>query len=110
MACVVHLIYITYFEINPAIPEIVVSRTNIEDLEEFPITFKICAEETNNIERYKKVGYDGFANFYEGLLSTDNYSTIGWYGHMQNGSTYTSTEGHMASFSFIEVNPPSPLE
>ena len=68
LACVVHLIYITYFEINPAIPEIVVSRTNIEDLEEFPITFKICAEETNNIERYKKVGYDGFANFYEGLI------------------------------------------
>ena len=67
MACVVHLLYITYFEFNPVIPEIVVYRKNIEDFEEFPITFKIYAEETINIERYMKVGYDAFGNFYEGL-------------------------------------------
>ena len=92
LACVVHLLYITYFEFNPVIPEIVVYRKNIEDFEEFPITFKICVEETNNIERYMKVGYAGFNKLYTGK-SAYNSTTFGWHGHMQNGSTYAFTEG-----------------
>ena len=41
---------------------------------------------------YKEAGYDTVFRFYTGT-SMFNDSVVGWLGHMENGSTYSSLEG-----------------
>lgn len=94
MACVVHNMFIIYNSANPENPEIMIYNKNIRDIE-IPISLLLClsyADETIENDRYKKVGYEDNIRFYSGT-SIFNESIIGWFGHMENGSTYDSIEG-----------------
>ena len=60
-----------------------------------PLSFIFCLRNTNiELERqkYKEAGYDAVFKFYSGT-SMFNDSVVGWLGHMENGSTYSSLEG-----------------
>ena len=84
--------FIFYTNSNPAIPEIILHNKNIMDVN-MPLSFIFCLRTTESeIEWNKKVGYDNIQRFFSGT-SIYNQSTIGWLGHMENGSTYDSVEG-----------------
>ena len=94
VSCVIHIIFTFYINSNPAIPEITLHNKNNMDVN-MPLSFIFCLRnknpETEN-EKYKKAGYDYMNRFFLGT-SMYNESTIGWFGHMENGSTYDSLEG-----------------
>ena len=89
-----HVIFIFYSNSYPAIPEIITHNKKIMDVN-MPLSFIFCLRnkhvETENI-KYKKAGYDFIQRFFLGT-SKYNESMIGWFGHMENGSTYDSLEG-----------------
>ena len=94
ISCVIHVIFIFYSNSYPAIPEIIIHNKKIMDIN-MPLSFIFCLRnknsETEN-EKYKKAGYEFIQRFFLGT-SKYNESMIGWFGHMENGSTYDSLEG-----------------
>ena len=85
VSCVIHV---------NAIPEITLYNKNNMDVK-MPLSFIFCLRNKNpktENEKYKKAGYEYMKRFFLGT-SMYNESTIGWFGHMENGSTYDSLEG-----------------
>ena len=96
ISCVVHVLFILYTNSNPAIPEIILRNKDIRDVN-MPLSFILCLRNTNaetESEKYKKAGYNSIQRFFSGT-SMYNQSTIGWFGHMENGSTYDSVGGRI---------------
>ena len=89
ISCVIHISFIFYNNSHPEVPDIILKNKHIKDVD-MPISFLYCL--TFNDENYKKAGYENRANFFTGK-SIYNSSNIGWFGHMENGSTFNSFEG-----------------
>ena len=91
IVCFAHIGSILYDDMN-APPQVKVYDRKLEDIE-FPLIFKICLYEIRNSTlRYQKYGYEDFIHYYRGKSMYHNDS-IGWFGHMENGSTIASSEG-----------------
>ena len=89
---ITHVSSIGYHILYPDVPEIVVLKKYLHEID-FPITFRICAFEIENkYERYRKLGYDTDDDFFLGK-SRFNESVYGWKGHHEDGSTLASVEG-----------------
>ena len=94
MIFIAHLSYIGYELLYPKFPEIVKYKRNLSEIE-FPVVFKVCANEANISsakEKYTEVGYTDLWTFFYGQ-SLYNDSIYGWAGHTENGSTVGSVEG-----------------
>ena len=89
--CVVHVIYIAYYNIYPDIPSVRVFKTDLNDIF-FPISFKICVEDIKeNPGRFTELGYWSEWHYFLGQ-SKYNDKKIGWNGHTENGSTLGSVK------------------
>ena len=89
---IIHVGFIGYKTLHPEVPEIVVYKKDLKEID-FPIVFRICAYESiNGSERYRRFGYASEYNFFQGK-SRFNSSVYGWNGHFENGSTLASAEG-----------------
>ena len=91
IACVVHIGFIGYNIVYPDIPSIHVYDKQLSEID-FPISFRVCAHESNKSKEYKKYGYYGKGEFFSGK-SMYNKSLIGWAGHSENGSTLSTFKG-----------------
>ena len=88
----VHAAFIGYGIKYPDQPSIKLNKKDVNELDSFPISFKICVKELENPwERYKKVGYSTLWNFYKGIPDFSG-SWVGWSGN-KTGNTRTSVEG-----------------
>ena len=94
VAFIVHISYIFYYIVYPTLPEIKNYKKQLNEIE-FPIAFQLCVEErANSTRRYNQVGYSDAWTFFYGQ-SKFNSSVYGWAGHMENGSTFGSTQGKL---------------
>ena len=94
VAFIIHISYIFYFIVYPTLPEIKNYKKQLNEIE-FPIAFQLCVEErANSTKRYNQVGYSDAWTFFYGQ-SKFNSSIYGWAGHMENGSTFESTQGKL---------------
>ena len=89
-----HISILVYYILNPEIPEILVSKKNLNEIE-FPMTFRICAFELNDtVSRYKLFGYNNHDDYFRGR-SMFNDTLYGWAGHDQYGSVLANVEGEI---------------
>ena len=88
---ITHLSIICYQSLNPIVPSIRVFKEDLDKID-FPINFKVCVHELENITaRYQKVGYRHSYYFYLGI---SKFSFVGgWYGHTKDNKTLGSLEG-----------------
>ena len=88
----VHAAFIGHGIKYPVQPSIKLYSKDVNELDSFPISFKICVKELENpSERYKKVGYSTVWNFFKGLPDSSG-SLVGWSGN-KTGNTRTTAEG-----------------
>ena len=88
----VHVTFIAYGIKYPHTPSVKLFTKSFNDLDGFPISFKVCVRElTNQHDRYKKFGYDSVWAFYRGIAN-DEGTWVGWAGHEDN-SSMTSVKG-----------------
>ena len=99
----VHAAFIGYGIKYPDHPSIKLYSKDVDELDEFPISFKFCVKELENpFERYKKVGYAHIWDFYKGLTDSSG-SWVGWSGN-KTGRTRTSVEGtNFISFTLLST-------
>lgn len=95
----VHVTYIGYGIKFPDIPSVKLFTKSFNELDEFPISFKLCVTELENSHaQYQKFGYDDLWSFYKGnsmydkSMANDEGRWVGWAGHKDN-STITSVKG-----------------
>ena len=70
------------------------NHKNIRDVD-MPLSFLVCLtiKHPERLDKsFLKVGYKNVHRIFTGR-SMYNDSIIGWFGHMENGSTYNSLEG-----------------
>ena len=98
-SCLVHLGYLGFYVLYPEFPTITVYREHLKNVD-FPLSFRLCMNEPKNgSERFRKVGYTGYAYYYWGA-SMYNESIYGWSwrGHQKNGSNFGSAYGKFRLF------------
>ena len=89
----VHAAFIGYGIKYPDQPSTKLYSKDINELDVFPISFKLCVKELENpLERYRKVGYADVWDFYKGLTDSSG-SWVGWSGNNTGNSERTSVEG-----------------
>ena len=63
-------------------------------MEQFPLSFKLCAKEITNIsDRYKQFGYTTVYAFYQGRKRFLRGKWFGWAGHGEGNQTLASVRG-----------------
>ena len=88
----IHICSIGYHILYPEVPEIVVYKRNLREVD-FPMTFRLCVHELNDTRsRYQRFGYRHYGDFFRGR-SMYNDSVYGWAGHSKNGSVLGNVEG-----------------
>ena len=88
----IHISAIGYDILYPEVPEIVVNKRNLNDMD-FPMTFRICAFELyDTVSRYQSFGYETYQEFFRGR-SMFNNTLYGWAGHDKMGSIVGNVEG-----------------
>ena len=56
----------------PDYPSTIAYNKKLEDIE-FPISFKLCIRELNNVEkRYRNLGYKSYGDFFKGISKVRN--------------------------------------
>ena len=74
---VAHILFIAHSTMNPKIYSTRVSKKFLREIE-FPLTFKLCLDELENISRrYNLVGYESVDDFFEGVYSHEELK-YGW--------------------------------
>ena len=98
----IHISAIGYNILYPDVPEIIVSKKNLNEIE-FPMTFRICAFDLYDTDsKYKLFGYESYKGFFRGM-SMFNDTLYGWAGHDQNGSVLGSVEGDFLKDKFLLI-------
>ena len=85
----VHITIICYQSAYPEVPEIVVYKKELSDME-FPLLFKICLFDLEETDKYTALGYMNVDDYFYGK-NKYNSSIRGWAGHNENGSTIFMT-------------------
>ena len=94
IASIIHISTIAYKIKHPDFPSIKVYSRNLKDLDQFPLSFKLCARELVNIsDRYRKFGYNDVYAFFQGRRSYWRGKWFGWAGHDEGNETLTSVIG-----------------
>ena len=94
VACIVHICIIAYNIKHPDFPSVKVYSRNLKDLQEFPLSFTLCAKELINIsDRYRKFGYNDAYAFFQGRKDYFHGEWFGWAGHGEGEETLASVEG-----------------
>ena len=94
IAFIIHISTIAYKIKHPDFPSVKVYSRNLKDLDEFPLSFKICARElTNMTHRYKEFGYNDVYAFFQGRKNYGSGEWFGWAGHGEGNETLTSVIG-----------------
>ena len=94
MAFIIHISTIAYNIKHPNFPSVKVYSRNLKDLDEFPLSFKLCARELTNItDRYKEFGYGGVYAFFQGSRGFFGGKWFGWAGHGEENKTLASVVG-----------------
>ena len=94
MAFIIHISTIAYNIKHPNFPSVKVYSRNLKDLDEFPLSFKLCARELTNItDRYKEFGYGGVYAFFQGSRGFFGGKWFGWAGHGEKNKTLASVVG-----------------
>ena len=89
--CAVHIFYIGYCNVYPAVPNVRVLKSDLNEMI-FPITFKICMKEIKpDNTRFNKYGYLNEWSYFRGQSMFDE-EKMGWAGHSINGTVLGSVE------------------
>ena len=91
VAFLVHIVTIGYDMIFPNNPSVRIYEKELREID-FPITFKLCVKDSNDILRYNRLGYSDESRFFYGRSKFNKY-TYGWNGHTANVSTVGSVQG-----------------
>ena len=91
VAFLVHIVTIGYDMIFPNNPSVRIYEKELREID-FPITFKLCVKDSNDILRYNRMGYSDESRFFYGISKFNRY-TYGWNGHTANMSTIGSVQG-----------------
>ena len=94
IAFIIHISIIAYNIKHPDFPSVKVYSKNLQDLDEFPISFKLCARElTNMTGRYREFGYNDVYAFFQGRRGFFAGKWFGWAGHGEGNKTLASVIG-----------------
>ena len=106
LAFLVHFSILSLGHFRP----VFVTETMITKLKdrEFPIIMKICITPGLNSEELSNVGYAGIEDYFNGISNYSNYdgksnTSIGWAGHLKNGSKIGEVEGKALAKLYIEI-------
>ena len=98
----IHISSIGYHALYPEVPEIVVRKKNLNEIE-FPMAFRLCVFELNDTaSRYQSFGYAHYSDYFRGK-SMFNDTLYGWAGHDQNGSVLGNVKGEMLNEIFVFI-------
>ena len=102
IAFIIHISIIAYNIKHHDFPSVKVYSKNLQDLDEFPISFKLCATElTNKTDRYKEFGYNDVYAFFQGRKRFGAGRWFGWAGHGEGNKTMASViGGHFKKLRF----------
>ena len=91
VTCLIHVCLIMYNDLYPKQTRNRVYKKTMHQIE-FPLEFLLCVDHRNEIEKYKKVGYQDNGYFFRGFL---NETTTGWGGLNANDniSSYGTVKG-----------------
>ena len=78
-------------QVHPTLAATTLEENKLEDLE-FPVIFKLCFQNSFNLEKLVKAGYSSVSNYFKGE-SRFNSSLYGWAGHNSNGSVGPGVSG-----------------
>ena len=94
IAFIIHISIIAYNIKHPDFPSVKVYSKNLQDLDEFPLSFKLCAKELTNITHpYRKLGYNSVYAFFQGSRRFWEGEWFGWAGHGEGNETLASVIG-----------------
>ena len=100
MAFIIHISTIAYNIKHPDFPSVKIYSRNLKDLDEFPLSFKLCARELTNItDRYKEFGYRNVYAFFQGRKVFHEGKWFGWAGHGVGNETLASVVGRYFKIS-----------
>ena len=100
IAFIIHVSTIAYNIKHPDFPSVKVYSKKLQDLDEFPLSFKLCARELVNIsDRYRKFGYNDVYAFFQGRKSYWQGEWFGWAGHGEGNETLASVIGRKFGLS-----------
>ena len=95
---IIHITFIGYNIKYPDIPSVRVFSKDLRNIKDFPLSFKLCAEEETNMkERYRKFGYDSIYAFYQGRQRMEGGNWFGWAGHGNGNETLGTVLGKIDS-------------
>ena len=95
---ITHITFIGYNIKYPDIPSVRVFSEDLRNIKDFPLSFKLCAEEETNMEeRYRKFGYQNIQAFYQGRQKMEHGNWFGWAGHGNGNETLGTVLGKINS-------------
>ena len=99
---IAHVGYIGYELLYPKFPEIVNYKKQLSEID-FPVVFKVCANEANISAANEKITEIGYTDLWKLFLGESMYndSIYGWAGHTENGSTTGSVEGGSYNLTLV---------
>ena len=103
--CVVFTIQLSFLipgYIRPTQLNTVMERILLQEMEDFPLVFRVCVRPGFNISRLQELGYPSMEEYFWGWMD-DNYTDIGWAGRGRN-SSIMSPGGKFGHTSFISVS------
>ena len=101
LAFIIHITFIGYNIKYPDIPSVRVFSKHLRNVQDFPLSFKLCAEEQTNMqELYRKFGYDSIYAFYQGRQRLNRGTWFGWAGHGNGNETLGTVLGKKVIFKF----------
>ena len=104
IAFIIHISTIAYNIKHPDFPSVKVYSRDLKDLDEFPLSFKLCARELTNIsDRYKEFGYSSVYAFFQGRKRFLGGEWFGWAGHDERNETLASVAGKNFKMLMIQV-------
>ena len=110
IAFIIHISIIAYNIKHPDFPSVKVYSKNLQDLDEFPLSFKLCARELSNItDRYREFGYNNVWSFFQGRRRFTAGKWFGWAGHGEGNKTLASViGGHFKKLRFRVLSSSGP--
>ena len=85
LAFLVQMSVFVHEQIHPSLTFTSLEEKKLEELDEFPVIFKICHHNSFNLKKVKAAGYSSVSKYFLGR-SYYNNSMYGWGGHHSNGS------------------------
>ena len=82
-AFLIQMCIFLYDQAHPTLTETNLEERKLEELD-FPVIFKLCFQNSFNLEKIVNAGYSSVSNYFKGK-SRFNSSVFGWAGHNSRG-------------------------